>query len=202
MVVNPPAFAADAAAAFGIPPPAWGLSSPRPRHSAGPVNRRAHCRPWGCRSLVIPNGARRIVEPPPAIVPPPDAVNFVPLREQYQQLLAQGINLDQYPATGVPFRSAAPSISSPSRPQQQNYASNFASFLSGLPAEGSPSRVLPVATEAPLVAASPLSRQTSVFGSAAELSNAASGSLQITHHPGHGEAGGTSYSSSSFTTQV
>ncbi|XP_065346382.1 uncharacterized protein LOC135943662 [Cloeon dipterum] len=205
-MVNPPAFAADAAAVFGIPPPASGpLSlSPAPVTQA-PVNPATPTAVPGVVQVVnsvIPNGGRRIVEPPPAIVPPPDAVNFVPLREQYQQLLAQGINLDQYPATGVPFRSAAPSISSPSRPQQQNYASNFATFFNGLPAEGSPSPVRSIATEAPLVAASPLSRQTSVFGSAAELSNAASGSLQITHHPGHGEAGGTSYSSSSFTTQV
>ncbi|XP_059481244.1 uncharacterized protein LOC132200072 [Neocloeon triangulifer] len=206
-MVNPPSYAANAAAAFGIIPPASGILPNTAPVTEAPRDPNLPTAAPGVVQIVnsvIPNGARRIVEPPPAIVPPPDAVTYVPLREQHQQLLAQGYQLDQYAAPGAAFRppSARPSI--PSLPQQPSYASNFATFSNGaaIPAEGSP---LAPATATPLVAAAPLNplaRQTSVFGNAAELSIPASANLQFTHHPGHGEAGGTSYSSSSFTNRV
>lgn len=88
-MVNPPAFAADVAAAFGFaaapglpaPGPAavTNLAAPAPAAPAPPAA------PQGVVQIVnsiVPNAGARIVEPPPAIVPPPDAVNYVPLREQ------------------------------------------------------------------------------------------------------------------------
>lgn len=102
---------------------------------------------------------------------------------QAQQLLAQGYDLSPYrSAPGAALAASAPRLTAPSAP---TYASNFDTFSSGAGAAA-----------APLVAASPLSRQ------AASLFGADPSSQLITHHPGHGANGATSFSSSSFTNTV
>jgi hypothetical protein len=87
-MVNPPAFAADVAAAFGFAA-APGLPAPGPgavtNLAAPPAPAAQQAPPQGVVQVlnsIVPNAGARIVEPPPAIVPPPDAVNYVPLREQ------------------------------------------------------------------------------------------------------------------------
>jgi hypothetical protein len=103
---------------------------------------------------------------------------------QAQQLIAQGYDLSPYRAApGASLAASAPRLTAP---EAASYASNFDRFSSGAG----------VAAAAPFVAASPLSRQ------AASLFGADPASQLITHHPGHGANGGTSFSSSSFSNTV